>query len=166
MRNSPPPVVYPSSLNLRPYGVSAGKSVWQVPQGCPVCRAKLGSACAGEENLNRQKERRHSNNANAANVQLYRSVDDTTDIAPHCALSRVYSASCRRTNPTREPITGITIVHEPRITARQSLPANLFAKPNLFGNTSCKRNNTTRSFAAAKRIMRTISTIYPRSSVR
>jgi hypothetical protein len=27
--------------------VSAGKSVWQVPQGCPVCRAKLGKACAG-----------------------------------------------------------------------------------------------------------------------
>jgi hypothetical protein len=46
VRNSPPPVVYPSSLNLRPYGVSAGKSVWQVPQGCPVCRAKLGKACA------------------------------------------------------------------------------------------------------------------------
>src|ERR1700730_16154667 len=46
VRNSPPPGVYPSSLNLRPYGVSAGKSVWHVPQGCPVWRAKLGSACA------------------------------------------------------------------------------------------------------------------------
>jgi hypothetical protein len=28
--------------------VSAGKSVWQVPQGWPVCRAKLGKAFAGE----------------------------------------------------------------------------------------------------------------------
>jgi hypothetical protein len=33
-------------LNLRPKGVSSGKAVWQVAQGWPVWRAKLGTADA------------------------------------------------------------------------------------------------------------------------
>src|SRR6516164_11769002 len=48
VRNGPPPGVEPSSLKRRPYGVSAGKSVWQVPQGWPVWRAKLSKAFAGD----------------------------------------------------------------------------------------------------------------------
>src|SRR6516165_1552344 len=46
VRNKPLPTGEPSSFNLRPSGVRAGKSVSQVPQGCPVWRAKLGKACA------------------------------------------------------------------------------------------------------------------------
>src|ERR1700680_4915624 len=67
VRNSPPPGVYPSSLNLRPYGVSAGKSVWQVPQGCPVWRAKLGSAWADGAKLIDRKPARATTTATATN---------------------------------------------------------------------------------------------------
>src|SRR5487761_1961523 len=98
VRNSPPPVVYPSSLNLQPYGVSAGKSVWQVPQGCPVCRAKLGSACAGGAKPIVRKPAATTTNATAASTLTL--PKDPIERPPTPCIARypvVCDASCRRT---------------------------------------------------------------------
>jgi len=41
--------------------------VWQVPQGCPVWRAKLGKACAGEAKPIARKPAKTTTTAAAAN---------------------------------------------------------------------------------------------------
>jgi len=51
----PPPVsmacselkVYPFNLKSLPKEFNSGKTVWQLEQGSPVCRAKLGTALDG-----------------------------------------------------------------------------------------------------------------------
>ena len=111
VRNSPPPVVYPSSLNLRPYGVSAGKSVWQVPQGCPVCRAKLGSACAGGAKPIVRKPAATATNATASEYLTLPKGRMKRPPSPRIARHPVVrGTSCLRTNTESKAAHRTTIV--------------------------------------------------------
>src|SRR6202165_229381 len=98
VRNSPAPGVYPSSVNLSPEGVSAGKSVWQLPQGCPVWRAKLGSACADGAKPTVRKPARTTTIATAANSPQFSKGRIKRQPSPRIALPRCSRHSVQRAN--------------------------------------------------------------------
>ena len=87
--------------------------MWQVPQGWPVWRAKLGSACASGANPIVSKADAAATNATAASSLKLPKGRVIQPTSPHIARYPVVCSTPVQTHDLNQKLlTGMTIVHE------------------------------------------------------